>query len=82
MDVKEAALGMRDLIKISSLPEMHPEYGKDHLYEMVYKIVMAERGDSKVTAEKAHRWLGYIQGCVVCYGGATLEDVKNLNFAA
>ena len=82
MDIIKAAKAMRDLIKASSLPEKHPEYGKDHLYEMVYKIAMAERGDSKVTAEKAHRWLGYIQGCVVCYGGATLEDVKNLNFTA
>ena len=77
MNIGKAALAMRDLVKASSLPEHHPEYGKDHMYEMIYKIELGDRGE--VSGEKAHRWLGYIQGCVVCYGGATLEDVKNVN---
>ena len=77
MDIGTAALNMRDLVRDSSLPEQHPEYGKDHMMEMIYKI-----DREQVEGEKAHRWLGYIQGCVVCYGGATLEDVKNVNHAA
>ena len=77
MDTAAAANAMRDLVLFSSLPEQHPEYGKDHMLEMINKI-----DDLKVTGEKSHRWLGYIQGCVVCYGGATLEDVKNINSTA
>ena len=74
MNVRLAAMTMRDLVMRSSLPEQHPVYGKDHMYKMIYQI-----NDCHVIEEKAHRWLGYIQGCVVCYGGATLEDVKNNN---
>jgi hypothetical protein len=77
MDTIKAAQNMCHLIAASSLPAQHPEYGKDHMYDMIEKI---QNGD--VEGEKSHRWLGYIQGCVVCYGGATLEDVKSVNFAA
>jgi hypothetical protein len=35
--------------------------------------------DDRMTREKAHRWLGYIQGCIVAGGGATLEDMKRVN---
>ena len=77
MDISQAALNMRDMVRDSDLPEQHPEYGKDHMFEMVYKIVNGE-----VSGEKSHRWLGYIQGCVVCFGGASLNDVKSVNLSA
>ena len=77
MNIVPAANAMRDLVVMSHLPEQHPEYGKDHMLEMINKI-----DDLKVIGEKAHRWLGYIQGCVVCSGGATLTDVKNINHKA
>ena len=77
MDVITAAQNMCHLIAGSGLPAHDSEYGKDHMYDMIGKIQSGE-----VSGEKAHRWLGYIQGCVVCYGGATLEEVKNVNFAA
>ena len=46
----------------------------EHLEEMLMAI---ETG--MIDGEKAHRWLGWIQGVVVCRGGATLEEMKKVN---
>lgn len=60
MDIKIAASRTAILVhKAKGIPDSHPEHGKDHLIEMVNKIIHGE-----VTGDKAHRWLGYIQGCV------------------
>ena len=32
--------------------------------------------------EKAHRWLGYAQGILVASEVVSLDDMKNINFAA
>ncbi len=74
MNPINVATPMISLILLSELPEYHPEYGKDHLLEMVRKI---ERGD--VSDEKAHRWIGWIQGCVCMGRGATLDQMKCIN---
>ena len=44
---------------------------------MVRKIMSDE-----VTGENAHRWLGWIQGCVCLGGGATLRELKDINSEA
>lgn len=74
MDVKIAAQETDKLIDSTNLPLSNAEYGKDHLHEMVSKITCGE-----VSGEKAHRWLGYLQGVVVVGGGANLEQVKMIN---
>ena len=67
---------MWKLVIQSNLPDEHEEYGKEHLKLMILKIVSGE-----ITGEKAHRWLGWIQGCVCVGGGATLEEMKKINKA-
>lgn len=42
-------------------------------------FMLEEIADSRVTGEKAHRWLGYAQGIMVLSGTATLEEMKELN---
>lgn len=117
MDVKTAAEKCKPLIAgCTLLPDHHPEYGKDHLYDMVGKILamdttsksvrtewMKDTGSSIVndfdsesrdekmrefieeddavfkTNEKAMRWIGWLQACIVMGGGATLEDMKRIN---
>lgn len=74
MNLKRAALNMIRPVKNSGLPDIDPQCGKDHMLYMIEQIASGE-----VTEEKAHRWLGYIQGCVVSHDGATLEEVKNIN---
>lgn len=75
MDIKKAAHEMIQYVLNSALSEKHPECGKIHLLEMISKIE-----NSEITGEKAYRWLGWIQGCVCVTGGATLEQMKNINF--
>ncbi len=77
MDIKEAASMMWVPVFESNLPEEHPEYGKGHLRYMLSELV-----DGNITGDKAHRWLGWIQGCVCVGGGATLEEMKKTNKAA
>jgi len=73
MDARIAAQETDKLIDATNLPLLNSEYGKDHLHEMVNKIICGE-----VSGEKAHRWLGYLQGAVVI-GGVSLEQVKMIN---
>jgi hypothetical protein len=74
MNVKEAARDMAYFVRSSDLPLEHPEYGKNHLMEMINKLTCGE-----IQGEKAHRWLGWIQGCVCVGGGANLETMKLIN---
>lgn len=51
------------------------EFGeKTHLIYMCNKILSGE-----VTGEKAHRWIGWIQGCLYMNGVASLEEMKLVN---
>ena len=61
-------------IEKSSLPDEHDQYGKDHLKNMLTQLELGT-----ISGEKAHRWIGWIQGCVCVGGGATLEDMKMIN---
>jgi len=74
MDTKKAADQLWASVNASDLPDEHPEYGKDHLRVMLIKLVAEE-----ITGEKAHRWIGWIQGCICVGGGATLEEMKQIN---
>ena len=74
MDVKTAAQKTGKLIDSTSLPPLNAEYGKDHLHEMVNKIICGE-----ISGEKAHRWLGYLQGVIVVGGVASLEQIKQIS---
>jgi len=74
MDIKEAAGALWVLVFKSNLPDEHPEYGKDHLRYMLSALV-----DGEVTGEKAHRWIGWIQGCICMGKGASLEELKWIN---
>lgn len=117
MNVKIAADKCKPFIAgCIDLPDHHPEYGKDHLFEMIEKIhamdcLDAERREVHLAAfmstilsarnpverdractalidevrkiskanEKAMRWLGWLQACIVMGGGATLEQMKRIN---
>jgi len=65
---------MWSLVQNSNLPEDHENYGKDHLRAMLAMLVSEE-----ITGEKAHRWLGWVQGCVCMGKGGTLGDIKKIN---
>lgn len=74
MDTKIAADKLRNLLEKSYLPDNHDEYGKDHLEYMIDKLVSGE-----ISGEKAHRWLGWIQGCICIGKGANLKTMKKIN---
>lgn len=79
MDIKQAAKAMRPFL--DKCKSHHVDGGDattiEHLAAMLTSI---ETGS--VSGEKAHRWLGWAQGVVCCRGGATLEEMKAVNFAA
>jgi len=74
MDISVAANNLRKLVEASNLPEFQDEYGKDHLIYMIDKLVSGE-----IVAEKSHRWLGWIQGCICVGNGGSLETMKRIN---
>jgi len=74
MDIKVAAENMWAPVDRSELPDEHEAYGKDHLRAMLAMMIAGE-----IEGDKAHRWLGWIQGCVCVGNGATLEDMKQIN---
>jgi len=72
----EAAKLSAPFIDRTNLPDQHPEYGKDHLHQMVLNIPdLVQEG----RIEKAHRWLGWLQCAIVMGGGATLAEMKAIN---
>lgn len=78
MDIKKAATAMRPFLeKCTDETQGGDATSISHLVYMIEKIESGEVSD-----EKAHRWLGWIQGVVCCGGGATLEEMKAINFAA
>jgi hypothetical protein len=78
MDIKLAAQAMRPLLaRCTKEVEGGDATALHHLIDMIDKIEAGE-----VSGEKAHRWLGWIQGVVCCRGGATLDEMKAVNFAA
>jgi len=77
MDTKTVARNLYDLVDKAALPDKHDEYGKDHLKYMLNRIIVGI-----VEGEKAHRWIGWVQGCVCVGKGATLEEMKRINKAA
>lgn len=82
MDVKVAARETaRYIDRAALLPPQHPEYGRDHLHDMVREIEEWPL-DSRKQVEKAMRWLGWLQCAVVMGGGATLDEMKHINMKA
>lgn len=47
---------------------------RGHIAYMIIKIL-----SGGVEGEKAHRWLGYIQGVLVARGFASLDEMKEVN---
>lgn len=83
MDLKQAAINTRFrlaynkeefLIPYAEDEDKDCSYGLPHIAEMLDKLENKE-----ITGEKGHRWLGYIQGVLVCRELMTLEEAKNCN---
>lgn len=74
MNIRSIAAACRIYIDKSNAPEHNDDFGKDHMRDMIHAI---ESGI--VSGEKAHRWLGYLQGVLVATGGCTLQEMKDLN---
>ncbi len=79
MNVKTAAMKLRDLL--SEMNQQNDiEVAKKqecdiiHLVWMCYEII-----NGHVKSDKAHRWIGYIQGVLVMRNLTTLEKMKELN---
>lgn len=83
MDLKQAAINTREYILFSTgdlrlmwseSEEKNCSAGLFHIKEMLDKLQ-----EEKITGEKGNRWLGYIQGVLVCRELMTLEEAKNCN---
>lgn len=72
MNVQIAA--RRTLPLSHTIPSIDPHTGRAHVRHMLEQII---RGD--ITGTKAHRWLGWVQACVCFHGGATLDELKEIN---
>lgn len=80
VDLKAAGFALHKLLLLQiargdkRIPE-DGDAGSHHLFDMVIEI---ESG--RVSGEKGHRWLGYIQGVLVARGLTTVEAMKRMNF--
>lgn len=78
MDVKIAAQRSAAYIDAVGTDEAVPFFGKAHLRDMVQQIEDWDLSDSRLVT-KAHRWLGWLQCAIVMGGGATLDQMKQIN---
>ncbi len=77
MDIATVAHNLLNFVEKSTLPNKHDEYGKDHLNWMLNKLIIND-----ITGSQAHRWIGWVQGCLCMDGVATLEEMKKINYEA
>ena len=75
MNMEEAAKMTRDLLG-EGTGVRHPgsESSSSHLCWMLNGIIQGY-----IQNEKAHRWLGFVQGALVVRDLATVEDLKGIN---
>jgi hypothetical protein len=75
MNIKLAAEQTLQLVSYADgLPLRQAEYGIENI---IWMLVMIK--DGRITGEKAHRWLGWAQACICIGGGATMEELKEIN---
>lgn len=73
MDIKKAALELRKKLPVKAERDPHGK-SNEHLAWMLEGIATGY-----IQFEKAHRWLGYVQGAMVTKGAAELDDMKQIN---
>ena len=74
MDVVLAAYSMQRILEDSSYCGTTEHTSRQHLFYMIQQITR-----KVVQDDKAHRYLGWIQGCVCEAGVATLDEIKVIN---
>ena len=82
MDVITTAYNLKYLVneRVKSESEVFKHGSKEHLLWMCDRIIGNELDAhrQKVEGEKAHRWIGWIQGCLYM-NGVTTDEMKELN---
>lgn len=73
MKLKLAAEKCKEFISATE-NNVHNGCTNEHLTFMIDSMV-----SGAVSGEKAHRWLGYLQGVLVATGAASLEQMKDVN---
>lgn len=78
MDMEKVVDGLYDLIitkkALCCLPGPGRMTNQQHLLWMLEQIQHGE-----VTGEKAHRWVGYVQGVLVALHVTSVEEMRDLN---
>jgi len=79
MNVKRVATALRDVAndRLDEYNDIYEHGEKTHLIYMCSKIMLGE-----VEGEKAHRWIGWIQGCLYMSGVTSLDEMKSMNKGA
>ena len=77
MNIVKVAEALSNLIEaeINQFPvNVHKDTGAGHLQWMLDKIL-----SQGMSNDKANRWIGYVQGCLVTHGITDVEAMKALN---
>ena len=77
MDMDKVLAGLSELVENAPetfLPPPGRMCDREHLFWMLDQI-----DEGKVYGEKAHRWIGYIQGVLVSRHVTTVEEMKEMN---
>lgn len=77
MDMVKVISGLSKIIEDAPetfLPLPGTRCDREHLHWMLDQI-----NEGKVYGEKAHHWIGYVQGVLVSRHVTTVEEMKDLN---
>ncbi len=56
----------------------HPNFGGDHFNTQHLQWMLGElQTNTEMSVTKKHRWLGFIQGVLVCHGLITVNEERN-----
>ena len=78
MDLQKVLDGLIELTEAERTSCLLPPPGRqtdqDHLLWMLDQI-----DAGAITGEKAHRWIGYVQGILVAYKITSVDEMRDLN---
>ena len=80
IQIYNAARAMKDHLKIVVAADVDFGDLNDPASLKHLNWMLCEMCTGRVTKEKAHRWLGYIQGVLVAQCHMTLDEAKEINF--
>lgn len=72
---KETAATIRAFLRMKGSTQ-DPFQNTEKPWQTCHLMWMLNEIETFTDADKANRWIGFVQGCMICQGWATLDELR------